>query len=58
MKIFATNYLEAMSEDVDSGKGSGKPTKTMMDAGYGGRKILVPDTDITQEGMAGGMLIA
>ncbi len=58
MKIFSTDYLEAMSEDVDGGKGSGKPTKTMCDAGAPGHPIPVPDSDQPQEGMASGMLIA
>ena len=56
MKIFATNYLEAMSEDADGGKGSGKATKSTI-LTYAGCDSQ-PDEDFPQEGMAGGMLIA
>ena len=69
MKIFATNYLEAMSEDVDGNDWSwkpaseyknsrGRPTKTMMEGGCPGHPIPMQDEDQPQEGMASGMLIA
>ena len=60
MKIFSTDYLESMKEDVDGGNGTGpgRPTKTMTEGGCPGHPAPLPDSDQPQEGMAGGMLIA
>ena len=56
MKIFATDYLESMKEDLDGGKetGPGKPTKSQI-LTYGGMDAH-PDQDSTTE--SSGMLIA
>lgn len=71
MKIFATNYLEPMSEDianenewtwnpVNGGKGTGpdRPTKTTMATGVGKFKETCSDYDMPVESPSGSMLVA
>jgi hypothetical protein len=57
MKVFATNYLESMTENSDGDNGTGRPTKTMMDGGNGRVVIPVKDEDMPQEGMENSMLV-
>ena len=66
MKIFSTDYLEAMSEDVDGNDWSwgplnmpkpGRPTKSTV-VTYNAHCDWHTDEDQPQEGMASGMLSA
>ena len=72
MKIFATNYLEPMSEDIANenewtwnpendgkGTGPGRPTKTMM-CRKTSDVVLPPhkDSDMPAESPSGSMLVA
>ncbi len=72
MKIFASNYLEALSDGIDGNDWSwepvagykmitgtrGRPTKTVCEGGCLGHPAPMPDSDQPQEGMASGMLSA
>ncbi len=70
MKVFATNWLESMTDDVDGGKkwnwqpvdmpnrgtGPGRPTNTQQRTHVGGREDESNDNDVPAE--TSGMLVA
>lgn len=76
MKVFATNWLESITDDVDGGAnwnwspnrpmatgptgydgtGPGAPTKTLEPTRGGSDQL--PDADVANEAMGGGMQVA